>query len=86
MSAASPIQPTCGFEHEFNRGINFTSFQLSHLTVMASRQSGREEPHLGGAVYCSNLKILPLDEIVEAWQGWTVGQEEWRKLELQLIW
>lgn len=53
---------------------------------MASCQSGREDLHLGGALYCSNLKILPSGEIVEEWQGWTVGQEEWRQLELQLLW
>lgn len=53
---------------------------------MASRQSGREELHLRGAVYCSNLKILPLDETVEVWQGWTVGQEDRRQLEQLLLW
>jgi len=51
-----------GFKYEFKHGINSTLFQLSHLTVMVSCPSGREELHLGGALYCSNLKILPLDE------------------------
>lgn len=40
---------------------------------MASHQSGQEELHLGGAVYCSNLKILPLEKVVGSVAGMDSG-------------